>query len=270
MHDYYFAERGIAYRTNEYHPERPTLVFIHGLSGSLSAWYPYETFFEGRYNLVMLDLRGHGRSKRWGRYEDYRIEEFAHDTLALMRYLKITRATVVAHSFGTLVALKVTEYAPWLFTRAILLGVNYKVHSLVRIRLTLPLLDLCSFLLRFLPLTRIHGARINYTDYRRGGDYDPRRIYADITNTGLHSYLWSLAYLYHFTSDELWAGMTAPTLILHGVKDRMVPIASARMLEKVMPHATLAVYDDLNHTNYIFFNDKITEVAVAVQNFLKA
>jgi len=46
MKESYFSKNNIYYRINEFQPGRPTLVFIHGLSGSSSAWLEYEKKFE--------------------------------------------------------------------------------------------------------------------------------------------------------------------------------------------------------------------------------
>ena len=112
MKEYFFEKRGIAYRINEFRADRPMLVWIHGLSGSLSAWFPYEPLFTEHYNLLTFDLRGHGRSVRPHRYADYALQEFADDLYELLDYLHIEKSILISHSFGTLIALEFVSAHP--------------------------------------------------------------------------------------------------------------------------------------------------------------
>lgn len=106
MKESFFENRGIVYRTNEFVADRPTLVFIHGLSGSASAWFPYEGLLSAMHNLLTFDLRGHGISAKPTYYEDYALVESAEDLYELLEYLQVGRFILISHSFGTLVALE--------------------------------------------------------------------------------------------------------------------------------------------------------------------
>ena len=106
MTEHLFEERGIYYRTNAFVSGRQTLVFVHGVSGSSSAWAPYEARFEHHYNLLTYDLRGHGKSKKYARCGDYAISQFVEDLKALLDYLAIETCVLVSHSFAVLIALE--------------------------------------------------------------------------------------------------------------------------------------------------------------------
>ena len=43
--------------------ELPWLTFIHGAGGSSSIWHKQIRFFSKFFNLLLIDLRGHGNSK---------------------------------------------------------------------------------------------------------------------------------------------------------------------------------------------------------------
>ena len=89
MKELFFEERGLAYRSNNIEEGRKTLVFVHGLSGSSSAWYPYEEKFENAYNILTFDLRGHGMSKKQFFYSSYTPELMATDLVALLKHVGI-------------------------------------------------------------------------------------------------------------------------------------------------------------------------------------
>src|SRR5882757_7719842 len=100
MKEGFLAGPGIAYRTNEFDKSKKILVFVHGLSGTCSAWEPFERELAPVYNLVTYDLRGHGLSKKYTASADYAIKNFADDLHALLEHLHIDRFELVAHSMG--------------------------------------------------------------------------------------------------------------------------------------------------------------------------
>jgi pimeloyl-ACP methyl ester carboxylesterase len=60
------------------------------------------------------------------------------------------------------------------------------------------------------------------------------------------------------------AAFTIPTLIIHGVDDKTVPIdISAREAAKLVPHATLKEYDGEAHGLHVTAKDKLNEDLVA-------
>ena len=64
MRDEFWEERHIAYRTNNHHESRKTLVFIHGLGVSCSGWKPFEASLENDFNILTYDVRAHGFSQK--------------------------------------------------------------------------------------------------------------------------------------------------------------------------------------------------------------
>ncbi len=106
MTEHFWDRHGICYRTNTFVPGRETLVFVHGVSGSSSAWRPYEARFEPHYNVLTYDLRGHGKSKKYLRCRDYAISRFVEDLHHLLQHLAIDRCILISHSFAVLIALE--------------------------------------------------------------------------------------------------------------------------------------------------------------------
>ncbi|QIQ86724.1 alpha/beta hydrolase [Erythrobacter sp.] len=48
-------------------------------------------------------------------------------------------------------------------------------------------------------------------------------------------------------SKEEIAGIAAPTLIIWGAEDRLIPLAAGRWLDRVMPQSTFVVYEEVGH-----------------------
>jgi len=102
---YLGTKNRIFYKKNNFNNKRKTLVFVHGLSGSSSAWEPYEKKFESNFNVLTFDLRGHGKSFRPKKISGYLIEKFSEDLYKLVKYEKINNFILIGHSFGNLIVL---------------------------------------------------------------------------------------------------------------------------------------------------------------------
>lgn len=266
MNEGYLESRGIAYRTNDILPSRTTLVFIHGLSGSLSVWGPFEEKLQDRYNLVELDLRGHGKSRKYWRFGAYRIESFADDIEALINHLSIKQCVLISHSLGAIVALVFIRAHPEQVSQAIFISPALGTNGLLFEHLKHPerLLGVFgAYLLAVFNFSR-RGQRTDYARYRDTGDWNARRAFADISRMGPLPYLFSLAHLYGFNDSTWWPAVVMPTLLIHGSADTMVPAKYAVALSKKMPFKFV-----LLAKNHLLPMNSIDEVARAIQDFIK-
>jgi pimeloyl-ACP methyl ester carboxylesterase len=247
MREGFFKSRGLAYCVSEFVPERRTLVFVHGFSGSLSAWLPYAHALSHRFNIVLYDLRGHGKSVRPKTYAEYSLAEHCVDLQKLLVHLHVSDAVLVSHSYGTLVALQYLQTKSKRVARAIMISAPYGLHRLARTHLTTSIIAHSVALTSKLGYTGHDHARVQYDPFRPSGDWTIRRIAADIRATGAQPYLWSLGHIYAARTDQQWKHVQVPTLVVHGDKDTVVPIKNARALAKLLPHGTLAVIAGANH-----------------------
>ncbi len=94
--------------------EPPVVVFVHGLlTDSLASYYFTlgPAFAKAGVDVVMYDLRGHGRSERPA--TGYRVEDFVDDLVGVLDALGETRRVhVVGNSFGGTVAAGLDAWHP--------------------------------------------------------------------------------------------------------------------------------------------------------------
>lgn len=86
----------------------PTLVLLHGLFGSLSNLGMLARAFQEHFNIVQIDLRNHGKSAHT---DTMNYIDMAQDILETLNALNIDRFSVIGHSMGGKVAMKLTELA---------------------------------------------------------------------------------------------------------------------------------------------------------------
>ena len=86
-----------------------TVVFIHGLFGSLDNLGVLARDLQDAYQILQIDLRNHGLSP-WAEEMNYRA--MAEDVFALLDQLELKDVTLVGHSMGGKVAMMMTSLAP--------------------------------------------------------------------------------------------------------------------------------------------------------------
>ncbi|NBV78162.1 alpha/beta hydrolase [bacterium] len=265
MKELFFERRGIFYTVNDFQEGRPTIVFIHGLSGSSSAWFLFEKALKHRYNLLMLDLRGHGKSSKPRGYRAYDIRELTQDIAELTDHLGLRDFILVSHSFGTLVALEYLLAHQHNVARAIFLSPNYGVHRTRRARLSRPFLTAIIRIANVFPFSTKRGIRLDYSKYLNTGDWNLRRMAADISNTTLRVYLYCLEHTYKFNRDGWWSRINVSTLIVHGRDDSVIPVANAEQMAARIYDAELKVLDNADHMLVL---NKVNEIAPVIETFL--
>ncbi|OGN16935.1 MAG: hypothetical protein A3C88_00350 [Candidatus Yanofskybacteria bacterium RIFCSPHIGHO2_02_FULL_50_12] len=246
MKEVFFEERGIYYRANNLQSQLPTLVFIHGLSGSSSAWLPYEKVFEDRYNIISPDFRGHGKSRKRGRYNDYAIENIADDLVRLLQHLRVQELIVIGHSFGTLIALSIIRQLPGT-KKVMFISPTFKVENTWWLPVARVFVGVLYVFGPLFPFSTRPKRHVDYQKLTPTGDWSLRRIIPDILNTGIRVYSYCLRHVWTRDFHPWWKGMEVPSLILHGEVDTVVPVRSAQMLSELMPRAELRIIKEGNH-----------------------
>jgi pimeloyl-ACP methyl ester carboxylesterase len=254
----------IYYRINDILPERQTLVFVHGLSGSSSAWLEYENQFKKEYNIISLDLRGHGKSSRLNGRKHYEIENFAEDINELVESLDAKNFILICHSFGTLVALEFLARYPNKAASVIFLSPNFSVGKTKSERVIRSLINLLERASVFFPLLRKNGRHIDYSKYKNTGDWNLRRMFIDIRNTGLKTFLSCARNSYKFDREEFLNQIKIPSLLIHGKNDTIFSALNSKIMAEKIENAELILLDSANHI--IVFNNFV-EVSCAIKNF---
>lgn len=265
MVEYFFDKRGIYYRMNDFKTERETLVFVHGLSSSSSAWALYEKHFENKYNILSLDIRGHGKSMKYKKYEDYTIKNFALDIHELLNELKIKDFILISHSFATFISIELMVLNQELIKKAILLSPNHKVEKSLITNMIKFLLKLTPFLNIF-PFSAKPKGHVDYSKYKKTKDWNIRRLLKDILNTGIRIYLYCIRQTYDFNRDIFLKNIHILILIIHGKNDSIFPIKYAYRLHKEIKNSEIAIIDNTDH---ILVLNNFNEVSTLIQKFVE-
>lgn len=95
--------------------DAPWVVFVHGAGGSSSIWHQQMRAFRERYNVLMVDLRGHGGSQlseARARRLDYTFEAVSREVVDVLEHEGLPAAHFVGISLGCIVIRTIAELEP--------------------------------------------------------------------------------------------------------------------------------------------------------------
>ena len=267
MKEFYFKEDNVYYRKNDFRSDRQTLVFIHGLSGSSSAWLKFEEKFKKKYNVLTYDLRGHGKSVKFKNYEDYRAYKFVDDLNDLLEYLKIEKFVLISHSMGSLIALDFFSKYKEKVDKIVLLSPTFYIEKKwLDFILNKTTFRLAGFIDKLIKSPK-KGGHVDYKKFINTGDWNIRRMIKDVSNTNLKIYLYGTKQYCHFDRRDFLKEIEVPVLIIHGKKDTIFPIKNSIKGAKEIKDSKMIILEDTDH---IIVLNNFQEVSEAVEDFTES
>jgi 2-succinyl-6-hydroxy-2,4-cyclohexadiene-1-carboxylate synthase len=102
----------------------PSLVLLHGFTGSSATWTGHAERFGERFTTYSIDLIGHGRTDAPLDSQRYRMERCVEDLVTLFDELGIESTALLGYSLGARVALHLVVAAPQRIRSLILEGAS--------------------------------------------------------------------------------------------------------------------------------------------------
>jgi pimeloyl-ACP methyl ester carboxylesterase len=231
----------------------PLILLLHGLGHSTHGWRKViEPLAAGGYRVMAVDLPGFGYSDKPG---GYTIESYVDFVTGWLDLHCVERAAIVGNSMGGTIAAAVAGLRPERVGAAVLVspgGFGREVTWLLRLA--------GARLARFLP------RRLSRRQVRRGLRYvvaDPgvvedddvdriialselpgsREAFLEIT----HSAIGWRGVRDDQQLTDIAARITAPTMVVWGDRDRVIPPAHAEVANHAIPHAEVVMLDRCGH-----------------------
>ncbi len=226
----------------EIHGRGDPLLLIHGLGSSCRDWELQVPRFSRDFQVITVDLRGHGRSSKPP--GPYSIPMFGEDTARVLESLQLSPAHVVGISLGGMVAFQLALDFPGLIKKLVIVN---SVPELVPRRIG----DLLSYWQRLI-IIRLMGME-------KMGQVLAERFFTDPDQEPLKeifvrrwsenhkpSYRAALKAAYGWSVRERLGEIQAPTLVL-GADDDYFPTPEKEAYAALIPHAELMVIKDSRH-----------------------
>jgi len=244
------------------------LLLIAGLGFGAWSWYRQIPHFSRAFLTLAFDNRGAGHSEK--PEMAYTIEMMAEDAAALLRALGIERAHVLGHSMGGYIAQELALRHPDLVLRLVLVSTSFGGKNAVlmspetaaQMRAELEAEDVEEALRR--------GLRLRFSD--RFITEHPDLIEEFLAARKAHlppraAWQRQFAACLSFETESRLGSLCAPTLILTGDDDPIVPAENSYRLAATIPHSRLRVFPGARH---LVFIERAEEFNQAVIEFLNA
>lgn len=146
----------IYHKTFNHKKSKTWVVFVHGAGGSNVVWFKQLRDFKKHFNVLLVDLRGHGKSKNVESAEEkYKFDQIALDVIGIMDHLKIEKAHFVGISLGCIVIRAIDKLAPGRAESIILGGAIIQFNA--RIKALVNVAKLLHHILPYMWLYRINA-----------------------------------------------------------------------------------------------------------------
>ncbi len=230
----------------------PPVVLIHGFAGSTFSWRFVIPDLAKAHRVIAIDLPGFGFSDR-GPGVDYSQTGQAERLVALLDLLGIQRATLIGHSMGGAIAQRVAASHPERVERLILVAAVSAAQPRDVARRGRPAGPMFALVgvaqrspramyavgRRALP-RMVHDAEYATEEVMRGY-IDPLLI------PGTVAAVRKMTAAAGEEAPAALSGISAPTLVLSGASDRMIPPEQGLELAEAIPGARYLVIPEAGH-----------------------
>lgn len=236
-------------------PAGPPIVFIHAFSQNVLSW---ERQLSGRlareFRLIAFDLRGHGASRKPLDSEAYTNSSlWAEDLAAVIQARNLDRPVLVGASYGGyIMADYVRAFGDDALGGLVFVGGVTKAGTEEAMAfLTGDALAVFGDVLSSDLRTSIHATRtfmrLLFADPPTGEAFEIAYGSAMMVPPEVRLAMFSR----ELDNDDVLAGIQVPTLVIHGIDDRIVRLASGQHIARTVPGATLRAYEDVGHSPHL-------------------
>jgi pimeloyl-ACP methyl ester carboxylesterase len=224
-------------------PAGPALVLLPGPTDSWRSYAAVLAAIPSTIRTIAVSQRGHGDSDKPA--SGYRVEDFASDVVPLLDALAIDRAVLAGHSGSCLVARRVAIDAPERVAGLVLEASPTTLVSDPGLR------DFIDSIVAGLRDPIDPELARSFVVDTSSDDVDAAvldELVGELLKVPARVWHETFAGLLDYDDSAELGRITAPTLLVWGDADRIVPKAMQERLAAAIPHAELVVYPGVGHT----------------------
>ncbi len=212
-----------------------TILFLHGLAADLSQFERQHLFFENRYRVLSINLRGHGASIPKGKYSPqiFSLHKFARDIIKVLDKLDIDCAHIVGNSMGGNIGYELLKTRPDIIRALVTFGTTTKLSTP---RFILFLTDLVYRLLGMGIL-----ARMSKWSARKG--YARRKIVQMLSSADLAAIRCILPNLANLDYLDIIGSTSAPYMMIKCTKDKIINNKIGEIISELEKRDNFKLYE---------------------------
>ena len=243
----------------------PPLVFIHGLSGVWQNWLENLPYFAQKRRCIAMDLPGFGYSEM--PREKISISDYARQVDALCEQLDLGVCFVVGNSMGGFVTAELEIHLPKRVERACLVAAagisitNLRRRPVLTAARMLGALGAASAAQNRFIVTRpnLRWLVTNFV-FRHPLRIAPDLMYEQVRGAGRPGFVDAMDALTDYDFRDRLPDIKAPTLIVWGEYDMLVPVEDAHEFERLIPQSRTVILEDTGHVPMLERPTKFNEL----------
>ena len=228
--------------------EGEPLLLIMGMSGNHLHWgEPFLELLERDFAVTVYDNRGVGKSARM--VEPFTIADLADDAAGLLDALGLESAHVLGISMGGMIAQELALRHPERI-RTLTLGCTYcggQGSALTSQDVWQRLADGMMSGDRERALRTGYEANVSRAYADQEGTYETWREVMSQMPAAVKVIMAQVQAIGGHDTSERLKDVAAPTLVVHGDEDEMLPVANGRMVAERIPGARLEILEGVGH-----------------------
>lgn len=233
------------------------LVFIHGLSDSLLYWEFLASHLKRDYQIIRMDLRGHGESYLGN--DEVNIDLYVSDLKNLLDDLNLDKVDLIGFSLGGAVALDFSLKYPENVSSLVLMSSFSKSDEYLTNIFTQFKDALKNSFEDFYDLILPMVLCPEVIDDNREALDQIREFASKTANTD--AYIKAVDACMEFDVDDSLSKIEVPTLVMSGKYDEISLLSSQKTIQKKIKNSELIVFDNVKHNLLIGKNnERVLEV----------
>ena len=232
------GDRGSCFvRHAEGPPGAPTVVLLHGWAATADLnWFRSYDALSTQFNVMAMDLRGHGRGIHDGRR--FRIQDCADDVAALLSATGTKSAVIVGYSMGGPVAQQTWRRHPEVVSGLVLCATAISFRASLRERLMFAAIKPTAMLAKLVPSSMRNSAALKIMLTK--DDRELRQwALAEMTGHDWMRVLEAGREIGAYDSSSWISGVDVPTAQLMTVNDDIISLDRQETLSEALPNGTL-------------------------------
>ena len=222
--------------------EGDLVVLLHGWGSNITLFEQSIAILERKYKVVAMDMPGFGESEE--PKEPWDVDNYVDFVLAFLKDYNPTKITVLGHSFGGRVIIKMcSRELPFEIEKVILVdAAGVKPEKTLKQKTKQSIFKATKKIYSAAPVQKMFPDALENLRKKNGSaDYNAaspimRQTLVKVVNEDL---------------THLMPNVKAPTLLVWGTLDDATPLSDALLMEKLMPEAGLVKFEGAGHYSFL-------------------
>jgi 2-succinyl-6-hydroxy-2,4-cyclohexadiene-1-carboxylate synthase len=236
-----------------------TLLFLHGFTGTSSVWNDYAEILKSKFNIILIDLSGHGNSESPKTIEEYSFQNQAEKIIKLLTSLGIKSISIISYSFSCYIGLLIREEMRQETKSMIFVSPYFKEKFNFFEKI---IFKFIKFIWRYLiPDKKFQLDYSKLKNYENPTFHDTKYTLKCTNTKDILGSVYSLKNQGGIPDLEI---LEIPTLLIYGKNDKML----SDKVKSIFTKLKVAETEVIENKKHLFLKTEVLKIAKVIETFL--